>query len=316
MESTLGKRIAAHRIRLGWTREDLAEKLGVTAQTVDEWEADRTCPDIYMLAKLAQLFGITTDELMGMQTAPRSKALSFQLTNRRSQLFFALWVLLSGTFLLINNLMGWDANLWDILWTVGLMTFGISGLIAGFSFFRLGCTLFGGYFLIENLGFLDFALKKSMLLPVIFVLFGIALVCSAIRKPKARGFTVKHHGVETWIGKNDREEYPDGFRFRTSFGEQIHRICLPLLRHGEISVCFGSLVLDLTGCHAFGPALLNASCAFGQLTLRVPRFCRVVSKAGSHFGSVAIQGTPWETADQTLTLCGDVSFGEIVIQYV
>ena len=44
MEDTLGKRIAAHRRRLGLTQDRLAELLGVTAQAVSKWENDQSCP--------------------------------------------------------------------------------------------------------------------------------------------------------------------------------------------------------------------------------------------------------------------------------
>ena len=48
MEKTLGKRIMLHRKALGLTQEQLAEKLGVTAQAVSKWENDQSCPDIYI----------------------------------------------------------------------------------------------------------------------------------------------------------------------------------------------------------------------------------------------------------------------------
>ena len=67
MEDTLGKRIAAHRRRLGLTQDRLAELLGVTAQAVSKWENDQSCPDISLLPKLSQVFGCTTDELLGIQ---------------------------------------------------------------------------------------------------------------------------------------------------------------------------------------------------------------------------------------------------------
>jgi len=64
MENTLGKRIAEYRKEKGLTQEELAEKLGVSAQAVSKWENDNSCPDIMMLPKLAEIFGITTDELL------------------------------------------------------------------------------------------------------------------------------------------------------------------------------------------------------------------------------------------------------------
>ena len=68
MEETLGKRIIKHRKGLGLTQDKLAEALGVTAQAVSKWENDLSCPDITLLPKLSALFGITTDELLGVAT--------------------------------------------------------------------------------------------------------------------------------------------------------------------------------------------------------------------------------------------------------
>ena len=67
MEETLGKRIVFHRKRLGLTQDALAELMGVTAQAVSKWENDQSCPDIGALPKLAEIFGISTDELLGVE---------------------------------------------------------------------------------------------------------------------------------------------------------------------------------------------------------------------------------------------------------
>ena len=67
MDQTLGKRISAHRKQLGLTQDQLAEKLGVTAQAVSKWENDQSCPDISMLPKLAEIFGTSIDELLGRE---------------------------------------------------------------------------------------------------------------------------------------------------------------------------------------------------------------------------------------------------------
>ena len=64
MENTLGKRIAALRREKGMKQDELAEKMQVSPQAVSKWENDQTCPDISVLPTLAQIFGISVDELL------------------------------------------------------------------------------------------------------------------------------------------------------------------------------------------------------------------------------------------------------------
>ena len=63
-QGTLGKRIAYHRKRLGMTQEQLAQRVGVSAQAVSKWENNLSCPDITILPELASIFGISVDELV------------------------------------------------------------------------------------------------------------------------------------------------------------------------------------------------------------------------------------------------------------
>lgn len=65
--NTLGQRIAYYRKAANLTQAELAEACSVTAQAVSKWENDLTAPDISLLPKLAELFHITTDELLGAQ---------------------------------------------------------------------------------------------------------------------------------------------------------------------------------------------------------------------------------------------------------
>ena len=65
-KETLGTRIAALRKEKGLTQEQLAEKVGVSAQAVSKWENDVSCPDITLLPLLADLFGVSVDELLGV----------------------------------------------------------------------------------------------------------------------------------------------------------------------------------------------------------------------------------------------------------
>ena len=72
MNTTLGKRIAALRREKGLKQDELAEKLGVSAQAVSKWENDQTCPDISLLPLLAKTLGVSVDELLSgkQESAP------------------------------------------------------------------------------------------------------------------------------------------------------------------------------------------------------------------------------------------------------
>ena len=74
-QGTLGKRIAYHRKRLGMTQEQLAQRVGVSAQAVSKWENNLSCPDITLLPQLARLFDVTTDELLGNTGHPETTLL-------------------------------------------------------------------------------------------------------------------------------------------------------------------------------------------------------------------------------------------------
>lgn len=66
--NTIGSRIAKWRKEKGLTQEELAAKLGVSAQAVSKWENDISCPDISLLPQLVRVLGVTADELLTGKT--------------------------------------------------------------------------------------------------------------------------------------------------------------------------------------------------------------------------------------------------------
>lgn len=69
--SRIGETIARLRKERSMTQEALAECLGVSAQTISKWENSTTCPDIMLLPVLADLFGVTVDDLYGRITTEK-----------------------------------------------------------------------------------------------------------------------------------------------------------------------------------------------------------------------------------------------------
>jgi transcriptional regulator with XRE-family HTH domain len=57
--------LIALRRREGWSQEELGNRIGVTRQTVSKWELGLTTPELEKLVQLADVFGMTTDQLVG-----------------------------------------------------------------------------------------------------------------------------------------------------------------------------------------------------------------------------------------------------------
>ena len=67
----LGKKIRQLRFKAGLTQEQLAEKLGVAAQSVSKWENAVAMPDITALPLLAEVFGVSIDDLFDLTAEQR-----------------------------------------------------------------------------------------------------------------------------------------------------------------------------------------------------------------------------------------------------
>ena len=69
MELNIGMNIKRLRLAKGLTQEQLAELLTISTAAVSKWEAKNTYPDITMLFPLAEIFGVSVDELLGYDEA-------------------------------------------------------------------------------------------------------------------------------------------------------------------------------------------------------------------------------------------------------
>ncbi|MGN0400428.1 MAG: helix-turn-helix domain-containing protein [Blautia sp.] len=82
----LADKIIEERKRNGWSQEELADKLSVSRQAVSKWESARSTPDLARVIQLAELFGVTTDELLRdeleIQDAVLFPKTTVEVTNR------------------------------------------------------------------------------------------------------------------------------------------------------------------------------------------------------------------------------------------
>ena len=339
MEQTLGKRIAANRKRLGMTQDALAEKLGVTAQAVSKWENDQSCPDITILPKLAEIFGTTTDALLGVTeepvhegtVEPKEKAVEdngFQVrkggwefkyeNSRRGGLFFAAFVLLVGAMYLVNSILGLGIGLWNIVWPSALLVWGIQAQRPRFSFFGLGCIIFGGFFLVNHFIPVKFQLGGGVVVSIIILLLGGSLLMDALGKPRKPVVEFTYNGGNG--SKTPQHDFcVDGekFQFNASFGEQYQAIEMARLSRGEVNTSFGEYTLDLSGIGEVAESCrLEANASFGELTIRVPARYQVRCASSAAFASVETEGHPDPEPAGIIHLNANASFGQITVKYI
>lgn len=74
-KKTIGGFIAALRKANGMTQKDLAERLNVSDKTISRWERDDSAPDLALIPVIAEIFGVTCDELLrGERKSPENRA--------------------------------------------------------------------------------------------------------------------------------------------------------------------------------------------------------------------------------------------------
>ena len=71
-KQTFGSMVADLRKKQGMTQLELAEKMGVTDKAVSKWERDLSFPDVGSIPKLAEIFGVSVDELMQVKATARN----------------------------------------------------------------------------------------------------------------------------------------------------------------------------------------------------------------------------------------------------
>ena len=60
----LAEKIVQERKKNGWSQEDLADKLGVSRQSVSKWESAQSVPDLQRILEMSKLFEVSTDYLL------------------------------------------------------------------------------------------------------------------------------------------------------------------------------------------------------------------------------------------------------------
>ncbi|MCQ2399012.1 MAG: helix-turn-helix domain-containing protein, partial [Clostridia bacterium] len=131
---TFGQFASHLRKEKGFTQEEVAEKLFVSPKTLSSWENDRTSPDIKLLPMIADLYGVTVDELVRGERAEKgetttkaqSSGASISTRKKRHLLYSLLGgvgiAVIAGAFLLL-----WFTSL-DLWFDIFLFVVGLDDL--------------------------------------------------------------------------------------------------------------------------------------------------------------------------------------------
>ena len=333
-KETMGKRISELRKNKGMTQEQLAQRVGVTAQAVSKWENDLSCPDISILPQLAEALGVTTDELLGKvqlrslsledaeKKEKRKHTVNVRLNLQKwEKVVFALLVMGLGIVFLLNALrvieLGQGISLWSVLWPFCLTCMGVMLCKSDLSPVSLGITLFGLYMLLYNVGVIpaEYKLTWSMIWPAALILIGLTVLLGYLfprKKEEGEGFFHVEKGDPVF----EFSEEGGYVRVESAFTTETKKVTGDEpFRGAKIDMSFGSLTVDLTEANIENGATIDADVSFGSMTLRLPAFVGVKSESSAAFGGVNCPAGDPDAAIR-INLKGDVSFGKIEVEYV
>ena len=148
---TMGSFIAALRRSKGMTQRELAQLLHVSDKTVSRWETGESAPDLALIPAIAEIFGVTCDELLrgerksgadAAESTPlgretRHRLLSVSMSKLNVSIIISVGITLSGFFLgrLAGSLSGkYGAYEWTCVCTsLAALIYQIAALAAALS---------------------------------------------------------------------------------------------------------------------------------------------------------------------------------------
>lgn len=123
---TMGAMLAALRKGRGMTQAELAEQMGVTDKAVSKWERDISCPDVNVLPRLAELFGVSVDELLQARAVPAQRGGRVEIDRVLDLVFKAVALAMGVAVVVLSALEKLDLHSGFSLMGLGLTCAGIS----------------------------------------------------------------------------------------------------------------------------------------------------------------------------------------------
>ena len=125
-KQTLGMMISSLRKEKGMTQLELAEKMGVTDKAVSKWERDLSYPDINSIPMLAEIFGVSVDELMQVKTETKENISKNKIDGIVDTILKGIGVAMGIAVTVLSILGELEANVAFVMLGIGLASISIS----------------------------------------------------------------------------------------------------------------------------------------------------------------------------------------------
>ena len=242
-----------------------------------------------------------------------------------ANLFLGLCVIAAG--------IGYLGNFVDVLpWTDFTLTFPGWGYLflvipsvyylirSPFSWFWPCCLLAGGLGLLSKLDIYPADTLIPIGLAVLVILIGIRIILSPLFKRIRRNRIrkkVRENLRDNGIVFGDAVETANGRvnSYAVNFGDRTIRHDGQDFTSATLNVSFGEMTFDLTGAIITDCAVIDATCAFGELHIRVPDYARAeITKSGAFSEMSCKHPSPTDENAPVVYINANCSFGEIVVK--
>lgn len=124
MKQSIGEFLATLRRANGYTQQEVADKFGISNRTLSSWECGTTMPDILLLPALADLYGVTADEILRGERGenvqkPSVTRKSMENIYKSKYARFTMWAYILCGILCLGLLLfyiGMHVNIMTIAW--------------------------------------------------------------------------------------------------------------------------------------------------------------------------------------------------------
>ena len=126
-QKTFGLMVTELRKAKGMTQAELAEKMGITDKAVSKWERDLSYPDVTSIPRLAEILGVSVDELLTFQKVEKDDG-NTKINDYISLILRAIGISMGVAVAVLSALGELDVEDGMLMLGIGLAAIGINTL--------------------------------------------------------------------------------------------------------------------------------------------------------------------------------------------